>query len=160
MDNIESTKKHALRILGNRSYSEKEMQNRLLNKGESLENAEETVRWLVELGYINDSDYATSIVKHYSGKGYGLARIKDELYKRGIPAELRDDKLSELSSEEMYNAALEFLCKKLKESRDDDEIQRASGALVRRGYSYDEARTAVNRYLEINDKSQIANDKL
>jgi len=148
MSNIENTKKRALKILGSRTYSEKEMLKRLTDKGEAQEDAEETVKWLVGLGYINDPDYATLIVRHYSGKGYGLSRIKDELYKRGIPRDLWDEKLAGLDDIEMDDSALEFLKKKLRGSDDKDDLRRASAALVRRGYSYDDAKSAVNRYLE------------
>ena len=148
MSDLDKTKNRALRILGSRSFSEKEMTKRLTEKGETRENAEETVRWLVELGYINDFDYATLIVRHYSGKGFGIARIKDELYKRGIPRDLWDEKLAELDEEEMTDTALEFLKKKLRGSDDKDDLRRASAALVRRGYSYDETKSALGRYLE------------
>jgi len=146
--NIESTKKRALKILGSRNFSEKEMVKRLTGKGESQEDAEEAVRWLVELGYINDSDYATLIVRHYSLKGYGEARIRDELYKRGILRDLWDEKLAGLDDEEMEDTALAFLQKKLRGSDDKDDLRRASDALVRRGFSFDDARAAINRYLE------------
>jgi len=149
----EATKKRALKILGHRSFSEQEMLKRLVSKGEAQEDAEEAVRWLVELGYINDSDYATLIVNHYSAKGYGLARIKDELFKRGIPRDLWDDKLAELDDDDMLDTALEFLRKKLRGSLDKDDLRRASDALVRRGYSYSDAKSAVNRYMEDNDEN-------
>ena len=148
MDNLEATKKRALRILGNRNFSEQEMYKRLTGKGETPENSEETVKWLVELGYINDSDYARLIVSHYSGKSYGTSRIRDELYKRGIPRDMWDEKLASLDETEMHDTALEFLRKKLRGSEDKDDLRRVSNALVRRGYSYDEARAAVSRYLE------------
>lgn len=152
MDNdIDSVKKRALRILGRRSFSEKEMFKRLVDKGESEEASEETVRWLVELGYLNDDDYAASIVNHYTASGYGEARIKDELYRRGIPREMWDEKLSAVKSSEsddIPDPAVEYLQKKLRGSTDKDDLRRASDALVRRGFSYDEAREAVNRYLE------------
>ena len=148
MHNLEATKKRALKILGHRNFSEKEMLKRLTGKGESQENAEETVKWLVELNYINDSDYATLIVRHYSSKGYGVARIRDELYKRGIPRDIWDEKLGELDDTELDDTTLDFLRKKLRGSDDKDDLRRASAALVRRGFSYDDARAAVNRYLE------------
>ena len=144
----ESAKKRALRILGSRNFSEQEMRKRLIGKGETLEDTDEAVKWLVELGYINDADYAGLIVRHYSAKGFGMQRIRDELYKRGIPRELWDEKLSGLDDSEMHDASLEFLQKKLRGSTDKDDLRRASDSLVRRGYSYDEARDAVNRYLE------------
>ena len=148
MNNIENTKKRALKILGSRNFSEKEMFKRLTSKGETEDNSAEAVKWLVELGYINDSDYATLIVRHYSAKGYGVTRIRDELFKRGISRDLWDEKLEEISDDEMDDAALEFLKKKLKGSEDKDDLRRATDALVRRGFSFDDARAAVNRYLE------------
>ena len=151
MDNLESTKKRALRILGNRNFSEREMQRRLISKGETQENADETVRWLVELGYINDTDYAGLIVRHYSDRGYGISRIRDELYKRGIPRDLWDEKLAVLDESEISEASLEFLRKKLGESRDKDDLRRAADSLVRRGFSYDGARAVINRYLSDHD---------
>ena len=154
MDGLESTKKRALRILGNRNFSEQEMHKRLVSKGESEENAAETVRWLVELGYINDSDYAALIVRHYSSKGYGEARIRNELFKRGIPREYWEEKLGEINEVDQNDAAVEFLRKKLRGSDDKDDLRRASDALVRRGYSYDEARTAVSNYLVLESQER------
>ena len=148
MDDLDQTKKRALKILGSRNFSEKEMIKRLTSKGESEEDAAEAVRWLVELGYINDDDYATLIVRYYVLKGYGETRIRDELYKRGIPRDLWDEKLSERSKDETEDAAYAFLKKKLRGSSDKDDLRRASDALVRRGFSYDNAKTAINMYLE------------
>jgi regulatory protein len=141
-------KKRALRILGKRNMSAKEMEKRLTGKGETQEDARETVQWLVELGYINDEDYATLIVRHYSSKGYGIARIKDELFKRGIPRDMWEDKLAALGEADMEEAALEFLQKKLRGGNDEAELRRAKDALIRRGYSFGDARAAVNKYLE------------
>jgi len=149
MADLESVKKRALKILGNRSYSEQEMYKKLTGKGETEEDAAEAVRWLVELGYISDPDYATLIVRHYSAKGYGETRIRDELYKRGIPRDLWDEKFDEINEDDMDDAALVFLKKKLRGSDDKDDLRRASDALVRRGFSFDDARAAVNRYLEM-----------
>ncbi|MDR2570106.1 MAG: recombination regulator RecX [Oscillospiraceae bacterium] len=149
MQDLESVKKRALLILGKRNFSEHEMTKRLIEKGATSKDAEEAVSWLVELGYINDSDYASSIVRYYAKKGYGVSRIKDELYKRKIQRELWDEKISEVDDTEMDDAALAFLQKKLRGSDDKDDLRRASDALVRRGFNYDDARTAVSKYLEL-----------
>ena len=131
------------------------MIKRLTGKGESYEDAAEAVKWLVELGYINDSSYASLIVNHYYLKGYGEARIKNELFKRGIPQNMWEEILSQLKVknepgefEDSPNVpAVEFLQKKLRGSDDKDDLRRAKDALVRRGFSYDEAGVAINMYL-------------
>ena len=145
-----SAKARALRILGNRNLSAKEMQRRLIEKGESVETSTETVRWLESSGLISDEDYAAKIVRHYCEKGYGLARIKDELHRRGIQRDFWDAALEEINGMEDISYAL--LEKKLRGSRDKAELHRASEFLVRRGYSYEQARAAINKYIKTQDK--------
>ena len=148
---MSTSKTRALRTLGNRNLSAREVERRLVGKGEPQEIAQETVRWLESIGAINDEEYAATIAKHYCAKGYGLARIKDELYRRGIPREIWDDALCGLDN--IGEAAYDFLEKKLSGSRDKTDLRRATEALVRRGFSYDEARTVINQYLENNDEN-------
>ena len=149
---LSSSKARAVRILGSRNFSSHEIERRLMSKGESQQTAQETVRWLEDIGAVNDEEYAVIISKHYSAKGYGIARIKDELYRRGIPRELWDDALSGLDN--MEAAAYDFLNKKLRGSRDKADLRRATDALCRRGFSYEEAKTAINRYLELVEESE------
>jgi len=124
------------------------MEKRLIKKGESEETAQDTVQWLEDIGAVNDSEFAAAIVRHYSSKGYGLARIKDELYKRGIKRDLWEDALAGLEADAFDEAAHQFLEKKLRGSSDKDDLRRAMDALCRRGFGYEEARSAVNRYME------------
>jgi len=149
---LSSSKTRAIRILGNRSLSAREMEKRLVRKGESEDIAQETVKWLEDIGAINDDDYASTIVRHYCAKGYGIARIRDELYRRGIPREMWDEALNGL--EGMDDAAYAFLEKKLRGSRDKDNLRRATDALCRRGYSYEEARTAIKKYTESLEETE------
>lgn len=143
-----ASKTRALRILGNRSLSTGELKKRLINKGDDENIAEQTVTWLNEIGILDDKQYALSIVKHYSTNGYGMSRIKDELYKRGIPREIWDEVLSELDESDADDATESYLRKKLKGSSDDSDIRRAANALIRRGFSYDQVNIAVNKYKE------------
>ena len=143
---LNSAKARAMRILGNRYLSAREMEKRLINKGETAGTAQQTVQWLEDIGAVNDKEYAASIVRHYIAKGFGLARIREELYKRGIDREMWDEALSDLDG--MEDAAYEFVEKRLRGESGKDELRRATNALCSRGFSYEEARAAVNRYLE------------
>jgi regulatory protein len=129
------------------------MEKRLVGKGGSEAVVKRTVEWLEEIGAINDEEYALMIAKHYSAKGYGLARVRDELFKRGIPRDMWDSAVSGIGTEGLEESALGFLDKKLKGSRDKDDLRRAADALCRRGFSYEEARAAVGRYIENLDES-------
>jgi len=145
---IEKCKQRSLKILGSRQMSTHEMQKRLVQKGETEENAKETVKWLETIGAINDIDFAEAIVRYYINKGYGIVRVKDELYKRGIHRDLWDDALTVADQSETDDAVIMFLDRKLRGSRDRDDVRKSTEALCRRGFSYEEARMAVTRYLE------------
>ena len=140
------SKSRAVRILGSRNLSAFEIERRLIGKGEPESTARETVEWLENIGAVNDAEYAAAIVKHYCAKGYGLARIRDELFRRGIPRDLWEDAFDEVDG--MEEAAYRFLVNKMKGSRDKDSIRRAMDALIRRGFSYEQARSAMNMYVE------------
>lgn len=107
--------------------------------------ANETAGWLEELGYLNDAEYAKQVVKHYSAKGYGEHKIKDELFRRGVPKSLWDAAL--LESVEPEEGIDEFLRKRFRGVQPDQkELKRASDALARRGYRWNEIREGLNRY--------------
>ena len=140
-----SARARALRMLGHRPMSRKEVTDRLQDKGTEEETANETVDWLESIGALNDEEYARQIVRHYSAKGYGAGRIKDELYKRGVPRDMWDEAMSERpdSDETVYK----LLKAKLKsENPDRAEMTKAANALYRRGFSWDEIKRAVNKF--------------
>ena len=142
---LSSCKERALRIIGARPMSCQELYDKLTDKGEAQENAAECVAWLIRLHYLDDSLYAGMLVRHYAAKGYGKQKIKNELYGRGIPKELWDDALREMPETE--DAVYEMLCRRLKSSSPDRaELKKATDALFRRGFSWDEIKTAVNKY--------------
>ncbi len=109
------------------------------------------VKWLTEIRALDDAEYARSVARHYSQKGYGKAKIKDELYRRFIPRELWEDALS--SAVDMQEAAGKYLKAKLKsENPDRAELRRAADGLLRRGFSWDEIKEALRRYGEEADE--------
>ncbi|SHI16232.1 regulatory protein [Sporobacter termitidis DSM 10068] len=149
-------KARALRILGKRSMSRREITDRLVQKGESEETAEETADWLQKIGAVNDGEYAALIVRHYAGNGYGKMRIRDELRRRGIDRALWEDALAGLpETEDKVYAVLR--AKLGGKNPDKAALKRATDALYRRGFSWDEIKTAVERY--INEVKDLADDE-
>lgn len=148
--NLSSAKSKALKMLGTRPMSKKEIQDRLARKGTDENSAEKAIDWLENIGAVNDTEYASQIVRHYAQKGYGLGRIRDELYKRGIPRELWDDALSCMpETDELIARQLNA---KLRGSREKEDITKAANALYRRGYSWDEIRAAIES-LRLEDEN-------
>jgi regulatory protein len=78
----------ALRIIARRAMSRRELINKLIEKGVEEQNANDCAEWLTSRSLLNDSEYSGMIVRYYVSKGCGRARIKSELFRRGIPKEL------------------------------------------------------------------------
>ena len=142
---LASCKERAVRILTASGLSKKELQKRLVQKGESGEDAEAAVAWLEELHLIDDLETAKQLVRSASMRGYGAARAKSILYEKGIPKELWDEALEELP--EMDGAIDVFLRRKLDgRTLDAKQIKKTVDALLRRGHSYHDIQAGLRRY--------------
>ena len=125
--------------------SKNEVADKLRRRGVDAETSEDTAGWLEKIGAVNDEEYAGQIVRHYAAKGYGLGRIKDELYRRGVPRELWEATLEEMPDTE--DTVYRLLASRLKTDRPGkDEIAKAANALYRRGFSWDEIKRAINMF--------------
>lgn len=145
-----SCRERALRLIGARPMSCRELYNKLTEKGEEPEDAESCVSWLLERHYLDDGQYAAMIVRHYSAKGYGIQRIKNELYRRGVPKSCWDGAFEEMP--DMDDRVYRLLCSKLKSGEPDRaEMKKATDSLYRRGFSWNEIKAAVNRFQEERD---------
>lgn len=142
---LASCKERAVRILTASGLSKKELQKRLVQKGESGEDAEAAVAWLEELHLIDDLETAKQLVRSACLRGYGAARAKSILYEKGIPKELWDEALAELS--EMDDTIDTFLRRKLDgRTLDAKQIKKTVDALLRRGHSYHDIQAGLRRY--------------
>jgi len=143
-----STKATAANMIGSRALSKKELTRRMVKKGSDEADARAAADWLEEIGAVDDAAYAAALVRHYGGKGYGVARVREELRHRGVPRELWDDALQEMpDSGEILDALIRKKCRG--ELSDPKEIKRVSDGLLRRGFSWSEVRSALSRYAEI-----------
>mgnify|MGYP002595668149 FL=1 len=142
---LASCKERAVRILTASGLSKKELQKRLVQKGESEEDAEAAVAWLEELHLIDDLETAKQLVRSACLRGYGAARAKSILYEKGIPKELWDEALEDLP--EMDGAIDVFLRRKLDgRTLDAKQIKKTVDALLRRGHSYHDIQAGLRRY--------------
>ena len=137
-------KSRAIELLMRKPQSRKELGRKLAEWEASPEEAEAVCDRMEELGYLNEAEYAGRIVRHYAAKGFGERKLRDELYRRGIPRELWEEALAQI--EDNSEAIDAFLEKKLKGSHDPKEIKKASDALARRGFRWPEISDALRRY--------------
>ncbi|MBR5094877.1 MAG: regulatory protein RecX [Oscillospiraceae bacterium] len=134
----------ALVLLSYRPMSAKELRDKLVQKDVAPDRAAAAVEWLQDQRLLDDARYAEMVVRHYSGKGYGEGRIRSELSRRGVPRELWDEALEQMSDQD--DALQRFIASRLKDPDDRAQVQKVSAALLRRGYPWEEVRTALARF--------------
>ena len=142
----ENFRSYALRVVTETPKSRNMLLKLLGEKNCQPERAEEIADWLEDIGLLNDGRYAADVVELYARKGYGQRKIRDELYRRGVPRELWDEALEQIEEEDSAAAIDAFLEKKLKGSHEPKDVKRASDALARRGFSWPEISDALRRY--------------
>ena len=144
-----SAKMRAVRIVSASSVSKGDLQRRLMQKGESREDAKQAVQWLSDMDLLDDSKTAWQVVQSCIAKGYGLARAKQALYEKRIPKEYWEEALGDYPDQ--MDKILSFLQSRLADSREEKDIRRAVDALIRRGHSYQLIRRALNALPEPAD---------
>ena len=138
-----SAKMRAVRIVAASGVSKKDLEQRLIHKGETPEDAKNAVAWMEDLSLIDDSKTAQHIVSQCVAKGYGLARAKQALYEKRIPKSLWDEALSDYPDQSDKIAS--FLQSRLDADSDAKDVKRAIDALMRRGHTYGQIRRVLDQ---------------
>ena len=138
-----SAKMRAVRIVSASNVSKKDLETRLVRKGETEEQAKAAVAWLSDLNLLDDANTARQIVESCIRKGYGLQRAKQALYEKQIPKALWEEALE--SYPDQSERIADFLRTKLRDPEDPKQVRRAIDAALRRGHSYGEVKRALER---------------
>ena len=138
-----SAKMRAVRIVAASNVSKRDLEYRLVQKGEDPQQARQAVEWMSELSLLDDARTAEQIVRKCIQKGYGLSRAKQALYEKRIPKEFWEDALAEYPDQ--TDKILDFLRSRLDAASDERAVRRATEAILRRGHSYHEIRKAMEQ---------------
>ena len=129
-----SAKMRAVRIVSASSVSKRDLQQRLVRKGEDPEQAKAAVAWMEDLHLVDDRATAEQVVRSCIAKGYGLQRAKQALYEKQIPKAYWDEVLENYPDQ--TEKIQDFLRARLYADSDEKQKKRAIDALIRRGHSY------------------------
>ena len=137
-----SAKMRAVRIVSASSVSKRDLEQRLIRKGEDPDQAKAAVQWMEDLHLVNDRDTAQALVFSCISKGYGLSRAKQALYEKRIPKKYWEEVLEDYPDQ---NEKIEaFLRSRLDADSGQKEIRKAVDVLIRRGHSYGTIRSVLN----------------
>ena len=136
-----SAKMRAVRIVSATSVSKRDLEERLVRKGEDPEQAREAVAWMEDLHLVDDRNTAEQVVHSCISKGYGLQRAKQALYEKRIPKQYWDEALEDYPDQ--AEKIEKFLRSRLDADSDPKQIRKAIDAMIRRGHSYGTIRSVL-----------------
>lgn len=142
------TKDRALRLLSARSYTAYGLRRKLEERtGEDCAGA--VVGRMIELGLVNDADYARRYADHcVNQKGFSLRRVKQALLEKGISQELAEEVLAGLDEDPRPAIARVISRKYMRCLEDEKGAARTFNALLRLGYRHGDIRAVIENLME------------
>ena len=138
-----SAKMRSVRIVAASNVSRRDLEERLIRKGERPDQARKAVAWMEDLALVDDAKTAAQVVAQCARKGYGVARAKQALYEKRIPKEYWDEALADYPDQSEH--IMSYLRSRLTKQGDEKELKRAVDALLRRGHNYSDIRRCLRQ---------------
>ena len=141
----------ALTLLEYRSYSKKELEDRL-SRETGREAAREAAGRMEELGLLDDRDYARCLAEDlFTRKGFSQSRVRQELCRRGLERDLAEAAAEEFARPPQ-EAIRELIERKYARYLGDEKgRRRAIAALQRLGYRFEDIRGVLREYPEYTE---------
>ncbi len=142
-----------LDLLSRRPYGVKELIKKLCEKGHEKEASQKACERLLELGLLNDEEYARILSDDLiNRKNYGIKRVKQELAFRGISREIIENTIDSLDNDAENRIILVIKKKYLNKLNDEKGRKRAIDGLMRLGFSYSEIKSALKQVSEFTEE--------
>lgn len=147
----DDARSYALRLLGQRSYTTKDLERKLIGRQFERESVENTIARLTESGLLDDAKFAVNFARVKLHGSASSRRIRQMLARKGISQTVAQAAIERAIAEEGIDTSitLEKVARKKFASYDGlDRIvvrRRLTGFLARRGYDLDEIRAVVAR---------------
>lgn len=146
----------ALNLLTHRGRSEHELRQRLRQRGFTQDAIDDTIRRVIDWGYLNDEQFASAWVEQRSSSRPRSRRaLQHELREKGVDREIIAAAVESANIDELSDAR-QLAVEKWRKDRDlplDKRRQRTAGFLARRGYGWDVAGPILKELSESNDDS-------
>ncbi|GLC32112.1 recombination regulator RecX [Clostridium omnivorum] len=155
-DNFLCCKNDAMRVIEKSYKTEKEMYDKLINKGYDESVVKKTIEFLKSYSFVDDLKYTELYIKEKI-RSQGNNKIKYSLLKKGIDEKLVKEKLSQVDSDIEYSVAETLAIKKyelIKKTEKDcrKQYKKLGDYLIRNGYDSEIVSSIVKKTV-VNDNS-------
>jgi regulatory protein len=145
----EKARQYSFLLLKYRLRSEKEIADRLVRKKFPPEVIKETIAFLKEKRFIDDSSFARAWLQSRIKRPLGIRRLKQELRFKGIDKEIIESNIERIkknySESEVVQSIVEDKFRKMRNIEPQKAKMRIYSYLLRRGFSPDVCLDAINR---------------
>jgi regulatory protein len=152
-ESIIRCKSSALKTIERSWKTEKEVIEKLKEKGYGEKAINKSIEFLKEYNYINDINYTKAYIKDKLNL-VGSQKIKYTLLKKGITKEIIEEELADSNKDDEQNTAFNLAKKKLEIIRKkESDNYKISGKLYRyllsKGYDYDITSEVVKKVMHL-----------
>lgn len=145
---LKRAKSRALWYLSRSDLSEKKLKEKLIQGGFQPAAVSAAVLRMKELGLINDERLAQRLYEYLSSTGASKREIIYKLQNKGIPFETVKNLAEEDTSDETIKIKKIIDTKYAAKLKGEDGTKKVFAALLRKGYSYSDVRSALNAYVD------------
>lgn len=140
-------------LLSVRSRSKQELRDALTRSAYPQQTVSRVMDYLEQAGYLDDSTVAEHFAASRQAKGYGARRIRLELQRKGIDAQIIEETLGNIDGEAQTDAALRIARKvsRGKDLNDPKDRRRLLAALARRGMDYALSKQVIEALIRERD---------
>ena len=149
-----SIRDYALYLIEFKDRTEKELRDKFKEKGYDENDIEDEIEFLKNYGYINDKRYAEHFTHDAINiKKWGKMRIRTELLKKGVDREIIDNTIDDAFFEVEDDLVFTQMQTRFKNSDFSNikERTRIFNFFMRRGFSSDEIKGAMNKMCSFDD---------
>ncbi len=141
-------KSRALWYLDRMDYSEKALFDKLVLKGFDKKASSAVIAKLLELGLLDDRRYGERLAEKLTLSGVSKRAAMQKMFAKGLPYDLCKELLEETEVDE-ESALLRLIeTKYITKLQDKNNYPKVYAALVRRGFSYGDIKSALKKYTE------------
>jgi regulatory protein len=146
---------YGISVLSRYFKSEYELRLKMKNKGFKPQLIDNAISALKERKYLDDERYCDMFIKDKINiSKYGVRKIKEALYYKGIDKEIIEEKIKSISAESEEERALVLGEKKLLNIKENDnrkKMAKLSNYLLGKGFEYETVNRALRKLLNADN---------
>ncbi len=155
---LKKARNMVLRLLSYRARSRKELAEYLEKKGYSEQLGQRIIAEMEKYGYVNDEKFADDYIETQKARGYGIKKVRYELYLKGISERIIEQKITDFFNPEEDLERIKVVLKRRCSKNNDfdrtsepEEIKqrwfrREANFLQRRGFQDDLIMKALKKF--------------